>query len=73
MMQGSESQEAEEVAYHHIKKTIQDAQNLSRYHGLRAAMSMLAFQAMPLYMSQHLFTSCSCSIIQSNKCLFGPS
>lgn len=43
--QGGESSEAEEVAYHHIKKTIQDAHNLSRYQGLRAAMSMLAFQA----------------------------
>lgn len=56
-MQGSESQEAEEVAYHHIKKTLQDAQNLSRYHGLRAAMSMLAFQACLCAVPQLLATS----------------
>ena len=43
-MQYNEGTEAQEVAYHHVRKTIQDVQNLSRYHGLRAALSMLAFQ-----------------------------
>ena len=44
-MQHTEGVEAQEVAYHHVKKIIQDVQSLSRYHGLRAALSMLAFQA----------------------------
>ncbi|KAA6425865.1 MAG: hypothetical protein FRX49_04240 [Trebouxia sp. A1-2] len=37
--------DAQEVAYQHIRKSIYNVQNLSRYHGLRAALGMLAFQA----------------------------
>ena len=44
MTQEDEGGEAQEVAYAHIRRTIQDVQNLSRYHGLRAALSMLALQ-----------------------------
>lgn len=67
LMQGSESQEAEEVAYHHITKTIQDAQNLSRYHGLRAAMSMLALQARLSALPPLLVTSINAYIQQRHE------
>ncbi len=43
-VQDDEAFEAQEVAYQHIKKSIYNVQNLSRYHGLRAALGMLAFQ-----------------------------
>ena len=44
VLQDSEGVEAQEVAYQHIKKSVQSVQSLSRYHGLRAALSMLAHQ-----------------------------
>ncbi len=44
VVQDDEAFEAQEVAYQHIKKSIYNVQNLSRYHGLRAALGMLAFQ-----------------------------
>lgn len=49
LTQGSESIEAEESAYYHIKKTIQDVQNLSRYHGKHVVTSrqVLILQLMP--------------------------
>lgn len=43
-VQDDEAFEAQEVAYQHIKKSIYNVQSLSRYHGLRAALGMLAFQ-----------------------------
>ena len=43
-VQDNEALEAQEVAYQHIKKSIYNVQSLSRYHGLRAALGMLAFQ-----------------------------
>lgn len=43
-LQGDEGTEAQEVAYEHVKKSIQGGQTLTRYHGLRAAMNMLALQ-----------------------------
>ena len=43
-MQNDEGIEAQEVAYQHIRKSIHNVQSLTRYHGLRAALDMLAFQ-----------------------------
>lgn len=48
-MQESEGVEAQEVAYQHIIQNIQDFQALSRYHGLRAALSMLTNQVISVY------------------------
>ena len=80
-VQDDEAFEAQEVAYQHIKKSIYNVQNLSRYQGLRAALGMLAFQvctspcylqvsanSIPCYHASICLLSWECNCWLNNSC-----
>ena len=46
VLQDTEGIQAQEIAYQHIRRSLQEVHNLSRYHGLRAALNMLASQVL---------------------------
>ena len=55
--QESEGMDAQDIAFQHIRKSIQDVQNLTRYQGLRAALNMLTLQVSAVQ-SQHCCCCC---------------
>ena len=57
--QESESMDAQDIAFQHIRKSIQDVQNLTRYQGLRAALNMLTLQVSAVQ-SHHCCCCCCC-------------